>query len=241
VRDRKIAWIDHASVRYFAASCESDFAIESSVLRLINGVYETCGTESLRVLRNRIFTTFDPSPVERRVVKLAAKRIQCVEANLDSIGSSRQIDLSHLPLTDLRAERGSEFIGTLLSQTDAVNLCRSIGDQVQISKHRYESPRKVAAILLGPKMQLVAAAVNSNELNRFRHAEVNLVSQFFAQTRSLIPPGCVVITSLSPCRMCAQVLASMASDGANLRVIALERDSGRYGCSNDLNNQLILA
>ncbi len=239
--ENNIAWVDHGSTRYIVRGPNSEFALESSVLRLINGVYETCKLDSFRVLRNRIFTKFEPGAVDRSTVKLVAKRIQRASFDMELKLIADQIDLSHIAIEQRGAERAVELLGNLFPEHQAIELCRSILLQMTLKAIRYESPRQVSAVLIGPDGRLLGAAVNSNELNRFRHAEVNLVSNFFVKSGTLIPAGSLVVTSLSPCRMCGQILASMSAEGVFLRVIALQRDTGRYGSSSDLKNQLILA
>lgn len=88
-------------------------------------------------------------------------------------------------------------------------------DEVPLPKR----DRAVAAVVLDGHGTTIGAARNVNGRNRMLHAEMSAV------LAGLVRPGCTVVVSLKPCRMCAALLDEVA--GRSLRVIYLDDDPGR--------------
>lgn len=182
----------------------------------------------MRVLRCRIHTTTSINDFDAAVIKLGAKRCS-YDASPDPGLLTGAIDLSDLTVGDPTADRTQMLggLGVTLSEGDAIRACQMLTETVPLEPERFASPRPVAALAVDRAGRLLGAAVNNNVVNRLCHAEFNLVFAHFVS--DLIPAGSTIYTSLSPCRMCAALLARVAADGHGLRVVAMAMDTGRYG------------
>lgn len=229
------AWtiIDERRV-YFARETRDESRPATAVCRLVSGVYAHEGFASLKVLRRRLHTTASFNEFDANLIKIAAKRCTfgteldptVVERSTDG---DQVVDLSATPIGDPTADRTSLLggLGTHLTDAEALEACRSLANAVPLEPERFASPRPVAALALDPDGRLLGAAVNNNVVNRLQHAEFNLVFGRFAANP--IPAGTTIYASLSPCRMCAALLAKASVDGRGIRVVALVQDPGRYG------------
>ncbi len=86
--------------------------------------------------------------------------------------------------------------------------------------------RPVGAVLLSREGVVLGAAINQNAKNRTRHAEVNLLREWGAQTGRPLPVGSTIVTTLKPCKMCAGGILSSAELAEDLSVFYLHDDPG---------------
>jgi tRNA(Arg) A34 adenosine deaminase TadA len=244
-----IAWIRAHTGTFWFASGDGPL-----VARLVTGIYENEKFEAWRTLRQRIYVTRDVTPFEAALVRVCAKRVS-VAASVDDFSAAksnaqRVVDVSSVSLADPVAARDvahlvpHRLVDTLdtgsseaLAAAMAVN--QDFAATIPLDPDLFSSPRPVAASLISSSGEWLAAAVNSNGVVRTRHAELNLVFNWFATSGRKIPAGAVLITSLSPCRMCAALLAEMAEDGADLVVWSQREDTGRLGRQNSLRRVTI--
>ncbi len=246
---RHVAWIrGHTGVLWFATG---DGPL---VARLVTGIYEAEKFEAWRTLRQRVYVTRDVTPFEAALVRVCAKRIS-VAARLEDFEAAKEaanriVDLSSVSLADPVAARDVAHFESLdLGQTlgagssDHMGMVLAVNQDfaatIPLDPDLFSSPRPVAASLISSDGEWLAAAVNSNGIVRTRHAELNLVFNWLATSGRKIPAGAVLITSLSPCRMCAALLAEMAEDGADLVVWSQREDTGRLGRQNSLRRVTI--
>jgi tRNA(Arg) A34 adenosine deaminase TadA len=224
----ELAWlVAPGGKTYFARGRAGELA--SATYRLVAGVQRAAGWDSLRVLRNRIFTTTAPNELDARLVQVAAKRIDFLaDADALELGGGA-VDLSGTVIGDSAADRSLELggKGTVLSPSDAAAAVARLAASVPLEPDRFTSSRPIGALAVDAEGRLLGAAVNTNVVYRLLHAELNLV--FNDLMSGGLPRGSVVYTSLSPCRMCAALLARVAEDGARLRVVATAQDPGRFG------------
>jgi tRNA(Arg) A34 adenosine deaminase TadA len=104
-----------------------------------------------------------------------------------------------------------------------------LASAIEPGAHRYQSDRRVAAVLVSRDGKLLGSARNSNARNRTRHAEVNLTQAWCAAERASLPEGARVYTTLKSCKMCAGMLWQAAANPASMRVYFAEPDPGPMG------------
>ena len=118
---------------------------------------------------------------------------------------------------------------TYLDDTTKASLVKSLAESVPTTSDRFASNRKIAAALFKPDGTCFAAATNTNQTNRLKHAEWNLMLHATAKLGGKIPHNWVIASSLSPCSMCGEVIAQVCEDGSKQRVIFVEADVGKLG------------
>lgn len=230
------AWITTGDGAVWSAespSRETSPDLPSAVTKLVVGIYEQRGFDAWRLLRQRIFTTAQENVFDQEIVRVAAKRITFGASSSETPSDrSAFVDLSATSVGDPVAQRdGREFFrwegDTSQVDREALAAVAAMAGTIPLAPERFASPRPVAALIVSASGQVLGAAVNNNAVVRCRHAEFNLVHGLGESVR--IPRAATLYVSLSPCRMCAALLAARADDGAELRVVAAQADLGALG------------
>ena len=220
---------------------------DSSVARLISGIYAAEPRMARKWVRGRIFTTQKSlTSLCRGIVKVAAKRITRVvpspsspeiEALMELRGRALVRKLPATPRTGGADPAALEFpADDILHSPDEViaELRRLRQEHVRAGasgpQHRYERDRDVIALLVDREGRVLARARNTNATERTRHAEMNLVQGWWEHHRRPLPAGCTLWVTLKPCRMCAGAIWEAARNPhdatRDLRVRYLEDDPG---------------
>jgi hypothetical protein len=216
----------HEDRIYFTESFPARHAPHSAITDLIQGIWREQSELARKILRNRIFaTTARLDPMERGMVKVAAKRVTVglrpddIHQRLDPEGTRSWVKVSRTAPPALASlapgEAPWEWIAKALEQGSEKAL-----------RPRYEQDRAVAAALISPDGAPLAAALNSNATDRTRHAEINLLQGWWEREKKPLPPGSRILVSLQCCRMCAGMVWRMAEDPLHIRVDYLQKDSG---------------
>jgi tRNA(Arg) A34 adenosine deaminase TadA len=156
------------------------------------------------------------------------------------------VSLTHLPLIDAgAAARSSRWARPGLTAALEGLIARGPGraddvgwmelalelagevDRSGIDPASGRSDRPIAAVLVGPENGLLAWATHRGSRNAMRHAEINLVEDWLARTRSGLPRGATLYATLKPCRACAGLIWDAALDPRTLRVLYAADDPGR--------------
>jgi len=206
----------------------------SSILRLIQGIYEIAPQKARQILRSRIYSNENPTELCYGAVKVSAKRLTAsldfrthVDSNLRPVPE----DLKWVEV-DQKTERPfPPFCETAHSETDFLKLAGDLAET--IPQHwpqdapRYLRDRQIAAILVSEKNEVLSCAINTNALNRTLHAELNLVQEHFYRTGKPIPRGSKIFVTLKPCKMCAGAIWVSSKDPFSTQVFYSEFDPGR--------------
>jgi tRNA(Arg) A34 adenosine deaminase TadA len=178
-------------------------------------------------LRRRIRTSAPVTPLDHAAAQVAAKRVAYVPPGQGSLP----------PITDLTsvalvaAGRWSEALVPASSRLDdPTRLDGWLDAPVGPLATR---DRPLLAALVDADGAVLMAARNTAGTNRTRHAEVNLVAAWAAQTGGPLPPGARVVCTLRPCRMCAAMLLHGHAGG--LDVVFLHDDPGRLARGTSLD------
>jgi tRNA(Arg) A34 adenosine deaminase TadA len=229
----QFCWIQTEQVLVLGRGAPADAIGWSALFALMSGIHQLFGDGALRVLRHRISTTAHPHPLLNSIVRVAAKRIQFGTAlpthcpQVWEFGQDQLIDPASI--------RRPDSINASISDLQAFDLLRNLRATIPLLPERFLSARPVAAIAVAGDSTLLAAAVNTNAFQKFRHAEINLLLQLVQSAGQRLPKGTRIYTSLSPCRMCAEAIAAMCEDGDQTMVHALEQDEGRLGMQTRLH------
>lgn len=189
---------------------------------LIQGIYAQHPRNARAILRNRIQLGYPPTALCLSMLKVAAKRWQHVSTEAPE-GESLPPPTAWLaPLAPSRLQNLSEAPRLLQALLPLPGPTRAL------------SARAVSAVLLSPRLEVLAAARNSNTQERTRHAELELIQGYWARDRKPIPSGSLLVVSLKPCRMCAAAIARAAEDIRTLKVLYLEDDPGPFARATEL-------
>lgn len=183
-------------------------APHSSITQLVQGIWQAEPGQARAILRKRIFTTGELSPMDRGMVKTAAQRVSVVE-RLEVRPEWQRVSFANV-FTPVELSPELVALHPLDLARALAGLARRVGDL-------YLRDRPVGCVLEAASGERLAWAHNTNRDNRTLHAEVNLLQTL----RAPVPPGARLITTLEPCRMCQGMIVSCAP---GLRVRYAERD-----------------
>jgi len=204
------AWLQHEGFLYWSksrvemGSQEFRPVRDSSVIRLVESVYELDPRKARLLLRERIYTNEPLLESTWGTVKVAAKRIDfdCVllppvlEKTLELVGTggSRDEVLEDRQLLErLHAEHFETSDGIWGACEDLLSLAKSrLGAQVALP---------VSALLLDAQGRMLSWGVNTAWDQRTQHAEVNLIRRWLRWGSPGIPASLWV--TRKSCKMCA--------------------------------------
>ncbi len=223
---KETAALQHGEQVFFSERTTALHEPHSAITDLIQGIWSHYPAQARKILRNRILTTIArPDPMERGMVKVAAKRLTAdlgrddIRQRLDPDQSRTWVQL-HPPAPPALAswaheQNPQDWIMSMLAQPEDDS-----------TRPRYERDRAVAAVLISREGRPLAAAVNTNALDRTRHAEVNLLQGWWEREQKPLPPGCRILVSLQCCRMCAGMIWRMATEPLQIHVDYMQKDPG---------------
>jgi tRNA(Arg) A34 adenosine deaminase TadA len=203
-------------------------ALGSAVLRLVLAAHETfIGQEHLAV-RQRIWTSRPSSTLDRELVKVSAGKLSAaIEPLADAPPGLelRSLDVEADAAIARAVETGCRVGFDTLSVDGAF---RRLDDE------RDAAERPVAAGLWRDG-RLLAVGRSLGESNRALHAELCLALGWLAAGHERLPEGAEVLTTLSPCRMCAAVIDAVGHPSTVVRYRA--RDPGRLATGTVLDDE----
>lgn len=198
-----------------------------------------------RLLRRPIYTTAPLRELEWGMIKVAAKRATFgLRAHDHRHDVALIADIQGLQCTEVRpvppparpawpqaAELGGDNLQAPVDHACAMQVARTLAARVRPPTNssgvgRWNNDRPIAALLTDSRGLPLSWAVNSAGHDRTRHAEVNLVQDWYRQTRRPLPIGARIYTTLKPCKMCAGAIWTAAEDPLSIRVIYDEDDPG---------------
>jgi len=238
-----IAILESRDGQCFGCRSVGPGVLESSVARLVGSVYEAYPGGAHHLLRNRIHTDARVSEVDRTVVRVAAGKLTAAT----DLGNLSRADVHWLDaFADGLAEQYAAISELPTEGLDGgpLHIACQLDQRVRArprdpERKRAEQDRPLAAALLDDEGTVRLAARNTAGRNKTRHAEVNLLS--LAQTKGLLPlqAGIQLITTLSPCKMCAAMVRHAFAHPDAVRVSYLERDPGKLARHTVLDQVLI--
>lgn len=249
-----LAWLSCDGVTYWSRAPEVRHSeilhpeLDSSVIRLISGVYERDPRWARRVIRNRIYTTEELAECSWGTVKVAARRVNFGEVappefGVDAVevapaGASSPTTASGLtvpcptssgPLT--QDEQLSDWVRQhLMGQRwkEAASLWAALDLLTQEAVKSV--PRIVAlpvsAVLLDAEGEVLSWGVNSAWDFRTQHAETNLIRRWHARGSPGVPAA--IWMTRKPCKMCSGWIWDtwLRDDESRLKVVYRDPDDG---------------
>jgi cytidine deaminase len=237
------AWVSHQEKVYYSRYPKNLQGPASAIVKLIQFLFDQHVDHSFFILRNRIFSTAQISPMCEGMVQLAAKRVTGeIQAKDHGLKTSLEI-----------VEMGDEALHILQSQHLVQvdwQAPQKIEDPIEAYFHLqnmiakiprgdvlHDFNRQIAGLICAPNGQVLSWAVNSNYKNKTLHAEVVAIQKYFSETGKKLPTGSVIYTSLKPCRMCAGMLTQLAEDPDQLKAIYFQDDPGPLAKNTELEKR----
>lgn len=227
-KPKTVAFLIHRETVFYSFGQKDIFPCDQPVVQLIQAVYDLFPTLARIVLRNRIFSTGSSFGAARGMVKVAAKRIS------DSIlPRNHQIQLT-LRFVEVQNQRNfqNDIAPPQLAPMDQAVFLAS---QVIRDQPRYLCDRAVAAVLIAETGQVIGTGLNTNQINKTLHAEINLIQRYYFETRQRFPVASKLYVTLKPCRMCAEMILEMVPANSEFQVYYLEDDLGTHARSTCLD------
>ena len=186
------------------------------------GIADRFPSVSKRMLRERIYTNYAPTPVCEGMVRISAKRMTELSASAYSEKKAEYLN-SHQRITPPLSH--SFFldslppVGQVVSESDVprfLDLIRRAGT----------GKKQIGALILGPQQELMGYAWNTGETNPVLHAELNLSRALLQGNFHPLPEGSTLWSTLEPCAMCAAQILNLFSPGSRFQVHYLNPDPG---------------
>jgi tRNA(Arg) A34 adenosine deaminase TadA len=235
-----IAFLIHENTIYFSRHTHILKSPTTAITKLIQGVYDSYPEKSHFILRNKIYSSAIPTEMCLGMIKVAAKRCK---APLKGKNHHILIPFNMIEILYQSNNSIDNNLQNKLIQSNNLNnntfeflkLIKNLSFHTIQKKERYESNRKVACILVSENKQILSIGLNENSKNKTKHAEINLVQNYYKKYNQPIPKNSIIYTTLKPCKMCAGMIWSCAQDVSLIKVFFLHDDPGSYARNTVLN------
>lgn len=218
-----LAWLTHQDKVYFARYQAQANEPHSAVTQLIQGLFDAKIDNSFFILRERIFTTQkELSPMDRGMVKMAAKRIaQSAEAPdfsnaIECAFSQSRFESEDQIIYDLPSQ--------LKSQTEARELVERIEKLIPRGEVLHDVNRPIVALWTDADLKPLIARVNLAGKNKTLHAEVRTIQEYYRQNKKQLPRDAQLFVTLKPCAMCAGMIQHTQSAQIKVNYFAENMD-----------------
>lgn len=230
--------ITRTKIVYFSRYKPAPHEPRSAITELVQGVWRLLGTHAVSVIRSRIYSTRQPTEMDYGMVKVCAKRISPIEDFLEDHKDqlSEILKYERVEVSDSTIEpKTPTSQSTRLSLEEALCLANELISKPSALLSKAESARPIAAVLLSKDGDLLASSANRAGFDRTRHAEVNLLQDYFERTKKPVPDGATLVTTRKPCKMCAGMLWHATENPLSLQVLYEEFDPGPLAAKTILN------
>lgn len=197
----------------------------SAVVKLLQGIFDQKWDLSFFILRNRIYTSYEPSKMDQGMIRLVAKRCSVSPSVPGPLPDLEWIEIGNR--SELFYENTVEQIKAHLDLAfveEPVAALEVLEKQIPRGRVFHDFPREIAAILTDKENRVLEYAVHGGWLNKTLHAEVIVLQRHFKRTGQPLPEGAKLYTSLKPCRMCAEMVGEIA--GKDFEVHYKQNDPG---------------
>jgi hypothetical protein len=219
------AWLEWNGVLYWAEHHRLTYEPRSVVSALVEGIWLKAPSSAHFILRSRIYTDTPLSELCRGTIVVCAKRSTFLGQVPEPVAKRMSTHFKAVqvwPENMVHAQSLSllppPFQGTV----------------------RAEQNRSIEAWLISADGRLLAAGHNSAGRNRVRHAEMNLLAQWWLREGRPLPRGSRLLVTREPCAMCAGAVWECLESKTDFCVEYLEREEGSSAARSVLRNQPIL-
>jgi tRNA(Arg) A34 adenosine deaminase TadA len=232
--------------------------LESAITRLVQGIYDEYPEQARQLLRQRIFSTAEPTLLDQAMVKVGARKLTALpnsqEKSPSLSGPLPQVQphpIDARSFHEVFAQTPHPLLGypnlpeglTLPSQS--VEAAPILWNELltQLTRggaknlERHQSDRPISAVLLSPEGRLTSWTHNRSSENPTHHAELSLLLDWARTHSAPLPQGSALLCSLKPCKMCAAAIVQAAS-GQNLKVYYFLDDPGPLAQNTALDGNL---
>jgi len=215
------AFLIHEGALYFATGTIGRF--ETPITSLIRGVWSRFPSSAFALLRNRIFSSYDPTPACSGMIKVAAKR-----AGRLSVGEYYELKSSHqgkrILIDPPTATPFDDHLGLLDYSIKASDIPRML----EVLRENSRGIKPVSALLTDRDMRILAFSWSRSIENRTDHAELGLIQTKLRHLEEDRYRGGTLWVSLRPCAMCSGQILTASTPGHPIKVRFLEEDPGPF-------------
>ena len=234
-----IAFLIFEETIYYSSHFPIPKSPTTAITKLIQGIYENYPDHSHFILRNKIYSSAIPTEMCLGMIKVAAKRFQApvkpknhnILVLFDMIKISYQTNIIENDFQNKLTDYNNIYKNT----SEFIELIEKLSLQTIQKKELFKSDRKVACILVSENQKILAFGLNENSRNKTKHAEVNLIQNYYKKYNQPLPKKSVIYTSLKPCKMCAGMIWTCANEVSLIKVFFLNDDLGTYAKHTVLN------
>jgi len=235
--------------------------LESAITRLVQGIYDEYPEQARQLLRQRIFSTTQPTLLDQAIVKVGARKLTALPNSQEKRPSLSRPESPPAPQPGVSVglsfhevfagNTPHPFLGYpnlpegLTLPTQSVEAAPTLWNELLSQLTRkgthhpelHQSDRPISAVLLSSEGHLIAWAHNRSSENPTHHAELSLLLDWARTRSSLLPQGSALLCSLKPCKMCAAAIVQAASS-QNLKVYYFLDDPGPLAQNTALDGNL---
>lgn len=237
-----VAFVEHEGTIYYARCSQGKKHLpSSSVVKLLQGLFEQFVDHSFFILRQRIYTTAHLTEMCRGMVKVVAKRVTAQIFPYD-----HQVPVLN-PMIEVGAGADLLPVSRYLNAENQLSLAEIhqwISEQKPASEHAFlqnvtklaqrvprgqvlhDFDRDIAAVLVDKAGTLLGYGVNSNSRNKTLHAEVNLIQRFYRENGQGIPEDTILYSTHKPCKMCAGMIYHSSVNPHSIKVYYSIKEEG---------------
>lgn len=245
---RDWAFVAHQDKIFYSNYSGVSQAPTSALIQLVQGLFKKYEDHTFFILRNRIWTSYELTGMEKEFIKVTAKRASMVssgngeardEANLVSSVAEKQLVYINesISIENYVFKSKDEHIKSQVRAVDLLDEMVSSISRTQEMKH--DMNRDIAALMVSREGILLSACTAQNKINKTLHAEVSLVQSYYQKTGRLIPAGAKIYTSLKPCRMCAAMIYHCSEKPETIRVLFQKNDPGSMARNTVLDQKFL--
>jgi tRNA(Arg) A34 adenosine deaminase TadA len=150
-----------------------------------------------------------------------------------------QLDTKYLENVKRRRDFDGHFVSNRSLKMDGDVLRRVFAEysdsEVSGGVRLHDKNRKIIALLSNENGDVISAMVNTAQVNKSQHAEVNLLQSYFESLHGADLANKTLWVTHKPCKMCSGLIWNLAKRSQNFKVMFLHDEKGSFSSSTVLD------
>ncbi len=235
--EKNIAFLIFENTVYYSVNHFIPKTPISAITTLIQGIHHFYPEKSFFILRKKIYASYTATEMCHGMVKVTAKRFFTPLIPKDhDISISFNFQEIIYPISENTKMKWPQIPEHKnLKNIEFLKLTETIANDISLQSELYLSDRKIAAILVSNDNEILSIGINESSKNKTKHAEVNLIQNYYTKFNQPLPENCRIFTTLKPCKMCAGMIWHCSKDISKVKVYYLNDDLGPFSKNTVLN------